>query len=347
MSATVTVVALGDSFSCGEGVGLDICPEQTWPALLCAALPGSRLVNLSRAGARVRDVRRHQLPTAIATEAQLATVMVGLNDVIRSGLSAEQLTADLQVLVKGLVDSGASVLIARWHDPGVVLRLPIGLRRALGARLTTVNNAVDAAVSSAARRHSGTRVRDAYVLDLAGVPELADPGAWAVDGIHPSPAGHRAIARSAWQILASNDLAGLPGRIQYSDEGADLLVMPPGASRSRRARWLCLRGLPWLAQHSGRVVPAVVSMAAEAIREPRPPTGLQGPPTGDQALAVWLASAARDVQRHGVEVPRAVVDGAVVGGAVASDPCAQPLQRRRMTGIGQRPRAPEVARSAG
>jgi len=175
---SVTVVALGDSFSCGEGVGLDTCPEQTWPALLCAVLPGSRLVNLSRAGARVRDVRRHQLPTAIATEAQLATVMVGLNDVIRSGLSAEQLTADLQVLVKGLVDSGASVLVARWHDPGAVLRLPIGLRRALGARLTTVNNAVDAAVSSAARRQSGSRVRDPYVriLDLAGVPELADPG---------------------------------------------------------------------------------------------------------------------------------------------------------------------------
>ena len=346
---SVTVVALGDSFSCGEGVGLDTCPEQTWPALLCAVLPGSRLVNLSRAGARVRDVRRHQLPTAIATEAQLATVMVGLNDVIRSGLSAEQLTADLQVLVKGLVDSGASVLVARWHDPGAVLRLPIGLRRALGARLTTVNNAVDAAVSSAARRQSGSRVRDPYVriLDLAGVPELADPGAWAVDGIHPSPAGHRAIARSAWQILAGSDPAGPPGRIQYSDEGADLLVMPPGPSRSRRARWLCLRGLPWLAQHSGRVVPAVVSMAAEAIREPRPPTGLQGPPTGDQALAVWLATAARDVQRHGVEVPRAVHNGAVVDGAVASGPSAQPLQRRRMTGIGQRPRAPEVARSAG
>lgn len=56
---------LGDSFSCGEGVGLDIRPVQTWTALLCQALPGSRLANLSTAGARVRDVRRIQLPEAV------------------------------------------------------------------------------------------------------------------------------------------------------------------------------------------------------------------------------------------------------------------------------------------
>ncbi|MDQ3475438.1 MAG: GDSL-type esterase/lipase family protein, partial [Actinomycetota bacterium] len=96
---SVTVVALGDSFSCGEGVGLDIRPEQTWTALLCDALPGARLVNLSRAGARVRDVRRHQLPVAVTVRPELVTIVVGLNDVIRSGLSAEQLVLDMRHLV--------------------------------------------------------------------------------------------------------------------------------------------------------------------------------------------------------------------------------------------------------
>ena len=288
-----TVVALGDSFSCGEGVGLDIRPDQTWTSLLCAAFPRARLVNLSAAGARVRDVRRHQLPAAVAAQPQLATIMVGLNDVIRSGLRAEQISLDMQALVDELRGGGATVLIARWHDPGAVLGLPTGLRRALATRLAWVNDAVDAAVAGAlgphAVRHS---IRDLDVivgsgprsgqrtdndvkitskwgvgvltLDLGCVPELTDPGAWAVDGVHPSPAGHRAIALSAARILAANGTPGL--RVP---EVADLLPMPPGAGGTRRARWLLSRGLPWLVQHSGRVAPAVASMATQAIREQR------------------------------------------------------------------------------
>lgn len=301
---SVTIVALGDSFSCGEGVGLDIAPEQTWTALLCAALPGARLTNLSTAGSRVRDVRRHQLPAAVAAQPQLATIMVGLNDVIRSGLCAEQIRWDMQALVDDLRGCGATVLIARWHDPGAVLGLPPGLRRALAQRLAGVNAAVDAAVAAAADtppapgaiREGGPYVVRPYVvtLDLGGIPELTDPGAWAVDGIHPSPAGHRAIALSATRILAGIGVSGV--RIP---KVANLLPMPPGASSARRVRWLLARGLPWLVQHSGRVAPAVASMAMQAFRDQR--------------------------------------------GVVRT----QPLPRRGVTGIGQRSRAAEIARSAG
>jgi len=151
---SLRVVALGDSFSCGEGVGLDIRPEQTWTALLCDALPGAMLVNLSTAGARVRDVRRHQLPAALSVSPDLVTIMVGLNDVIRSGLSAKQIAEDLQVMVGELSGIGSIVLVARWHDPGLVLNVPAGLRRSLALRLAYVNDAVDAAVAAIARSSS-------------------------------------------------------------------------------------------------------------------------------------------------------------------------------------------------
>lgn len=319
---SVTVVALGDSFSCGEGVGLAIRPEQTWTAMLCDALPGSRLVNLSTAGARVRDVRRHQLPAALATHPQVATIMVGLNDVIRSGLTAEHLAADLQVLVRRLSDGGATVLIARWHDPGVVLRLPSGLRAALALRLAWVNQAVDAAVDAAAANTTPSRTREGrgrpYVLtlDLARIPELTDPGAWAVDGIHPSPAGHRAIALSASRILADSGLPGL--RIRAV---TDLLPMPPGPSSARRAGWLLSHGLPWLLQHSTRVVPAVLSMAIQAI--------LEHPPSPAPVLAVSSRTTA-ELQCLGVG---------------SSELGAQSLPGRGMTGVGKDARAPEVART--
>lgn len=342
---SVTVVALGDSFSCGEGVGLDIRREQTWTSLLCEALPGSRLMNLSSAGARVRDVRRQQLPTAVAARPALATIMVGLNDVIRSGLSAAQLIVDMQALVGELRDRGATVLIARWHDPGAVLGLPAGLRRALALRLAWVNAAVDAAVDAAvscgptrdldvlvgSAARSGEQA-DNYVkimreggpcvltLDLGRIPELADPGAWAVDGVHPSPAGHRAIALSATRILADSGLSGL--RIP---EVADLFPMPPGPGSGPRSRWLLTRGLPWLAQHSGRVAPAILSMATQAVREGRQVTRTR-------VLAVRERPAADEVG-----CPFGTVDGL----------SPQALARRSVAGIGEGGRAPEVARTAG
>lgn len=317
------VVALGDSFSCGAGVGLDIRPEQTWTSLLCQAFPGAGLMNLSTAGARVRDVRRHQLPVAVAAGPQLATIMVGLNDVIRSGLSEAQITLDMQVLVDELLSCGATVLIARWHDPGAVLGLPIGLRRALALRLAWVNNAVDAAAASAVPSPSRGGRRNVLTLDLGRIPELTDPGAWAVDGVHPSPAGHQGIALSATRILAGSGLPGLSA--MRIPEVADLLPMPPGPGGGRRARWLWSRGLPWLAQHSGRVAPAVLSMATQAIRDQR-----QVPPT--PVLSVGQRRAAED-------------GGSLVGTVLGVG--TQSLPGRGVAGIGQGARTPEVARTAG
>jgi len=352
----VTVVALGDSFSCGEGVGLNIRPEQTWAALLCAAFPAARLVNLSTAGARVRDVRRHQLPIAMAEQPHLATIMVGLNDVIRSGLCAEQVKLDMESLVGELHTRGATVLIARWHDPGAVLGLPVGLRRALGQRLAWVNDAVDAAAASASAANSPAatgstsgpsscpgpsrrRVAKVLTLDLARIPELSDPGAWAVDGVHPSPAGHRAIALSATRILAGSGLSGL--RIP---DAADLLPMPPGAGAARRTRWLLARGLPWLVQHSGRVAPAVLSMATQAIRDHQQ----RGARTSALSVGQWpaarevgcLVGAAGGVgELNGIGADNRV--GAVNGVGAQSVRCSL------VAGVGQSPGRAEVARPAG
>lgn len=312
-----TVVALGDSFSCGEGVGIDIRPEQTWVALLCDALPAAHLVNLSTAGARVRDVRRDQLPCALVAAPQLATVMVGLNDIIRSGLSAEKLTADLRAMVDELAGCGATVLIARWHDPGAVLGVPVRLRRALALRLAQVNEAVDAAVKG-----GGTPAgrRTILSLDLGRVPELTNPGAWAADGVHPSPAGHRAIARSAGAVLSEAGLSGLLVR-----GCADLLPMPAGPGTARRTAWLLSRGLPWLAQHSGRVAPAVLSMAVQAIRD-------RGDSDDRLASATCDRSAAKEI--------RSLV------GKFGGDR-TEALPGCGVTGLSQHPRTPEIAWTTG
>lgn len=313
---SLTVVALGDSFSCGEGVGIEIRPEQTWAALLCDALPGARLVNLSTPGARLRDVSRDQLPATLAAAPALATIMVGLNDIIRSGLSGDQLTADMRAMVGELASGGAAVLIARWHDPGAVLGIPTRMRRALGERLAMVNDAVDAAVTGVCEPAGWPRV---MTLDLGRIPELTEPGAWAVDGVHPSLAGHRAIARCALAVLSRGGSVApyLPG-------SCEPLAMPAGPSAMRRTAWLLSCGLPWLAQHSGRVAPAVASMALQVIRD----RGQSEDPSAAQEI-------------RAVRAPIGVRLGAPV------EVSAQPLPGRGVTGLGQRRSTAEIAWTAG
>lgn len=221
------VLALGDSFSCGEGVGVRTPPGATWSALLAAALPATAYRCLARPGARAGDVLAQQVPAAVAARPDLATLLVGLNDVCRAGFDADAVATSISASVSALRAAGAQVLVARLHDPTDLLPLPVRLRGRVRARVAAVNAAIDGA----------------FVLDLAGIPALRTRAAWAVDRLHPSAAGHAAIARAAAQAL---------GPLVHGE-----VVAPEGARSPgpvREAAWVLRHGLPYLALHGRRVL---------------------------------------------------------------------------------------------
>jgi len=230
----IRVVALGDSISCGEGVGVRVPPAGTWPALLTACLPAAELVSLARPGAKARDLVLQQLAPALEARPQLATVLVGLNDVLRS--SSCDVEADLDRVVAALRSVGAVVLAVRLHDPVAQLRLPAPLRRAVHRRVAAVNEAVD----RVAGRHG------APLLDLAAISGLRRREAWAVDRLHPGPAGHRAIATAAGATLGLE--LGAPGLPEAAPGLLDEMA------------WVVRHGLPYAAVHGRRMVPGVLSL---------------------------------------------------------------------------------------
>lgn len=238
---TLRVAALGDSLSCGEGVGLQVPLARTWPALLCGTVPGAQLLSLAVAGSRVRDVRATQLPAAVRARPQLATVLVGLNDVSRGGFCADGFRADLQAVVGELRDAGVTVLLGRLHDPCRHLVLPARLRQRVRERIAAVNRAVDAAADG-----------PVHVLDLDRVPALRLRRAWAVDRLHPTAAAHGLLAQAAADLLRRNGFRmGRP-------PAEPLPRRPPGAPQE--AWWLARHALPWLATHVPSVLlPAVAS----------------------------------------------------------------------------------------
>ena len=235
---TVQVVSLGDSVSCGEGIGLSVRSDRTWPALLTAAVPGAELVPLAVAGSRLRDVREHQLPPAVAAEPHLATLLVGLNDVARSGFEPDVFDRELRSVVQALAGTGATVVLGRLHDPCRHLHLPRGVRALVTIRVAAVNAAVDRAAAESAGA--------VLVLDLGVLRELQLRQAWAVDRLHPAAATHSVLARAAADLLrAAGYDVGVP-------VAQPLPARAPG--RVSAAWWAGRHGMPWLAAHTREVL---------------------------------------------------------------------------------------------
>jgi lysophospholipase L1-like esterase len=235
------LAALGDSLSCGEGVGLRVPVSQTWTALVADSLPAGRLVLHATPGARVRDVLQRQAP---AVDCQLATLLIGLNDIARGGFDASRFHRDLQAVVSHLTATGASVLVGKLHDPTALLPLPGVVARLARRRVDDVNAAVDE-LGCWARVH---------LLSLADVPVLQSAAGWAVDRIHPSPAGHRGLAAAASKVLRG---AGWPAARVAEPEPA----RPP--SRWAHSWWLGRHGVPYAATHLRELGQPVVSALSQ------------------------------------------------------------------------------------
>ncbi|GAC1441217.1 MAG: SGNH/GDSL hydrolase family protein [Mycobacteriales bacterium] len=215
------VIALGDSFSCGQGVGLHVPPAQTWVGRLATALD-AELVCLAQAGATVAAVRRRQLPRVPPGD-DVATLLVGLNDVTRGGFDPAGLLVDLAAVVTGLRTAGHRVLLGRLRDPCLMLPLATPLRRWIGARVDAVNQAVDRAA---------TGDPGVSVLDLGTLPDLHSRAAWDTDRLHPSPWGNACIAAAAAAVLTA------PVPVPTVDVPA-----PPRVHQE--AYWALRHGLPW------------------------------------------------------------------------------------------------------
>jgi lysophospholipase L1-like esterase len=76
--------------------------------------------NQSVNGARMVDLRHRQLPDALAVKPDVAVIVAGMNDTLRSDFDPVALRDDLNIAVTALQATGALVLITRFHDHGQV-----------------------------------------------------------------------------------------------------------------------------------------------------------------------------------------------------------------------------------
>jgi lysophospholipase L1-like esterase len=249
-----SLVLLGDSTAVGLG---DPIPGGAWRGVgpLLADALGTSLTNLSFTGARLACLREVQLPQALQASPDVAVLIAGMNDTLRSDFDPARIRADLVTVVETLHSAGAVVLVVRYHDHGKVFRLPAALHRALWNRIDRLNAVIDSVVTE----------HGVACLDLDRMPGAYQVSSWSVDRLHPSELGHRMLARGFAELLAER---GCLVRNPVSMRCSGGIQYGAGA----HVAWLVFKGMPWLWRRGRDLIPYAASIMLRSLLAPEPPT---------------------------------------------------------------------------
>lgn len=260
-------VALGDSTTVGVGDPLNGSTTELsgagarpgegwrgWASLLAEALGSSHRVtfsNLATSGATAPLVAAEQLPETGTGPIDIASLIVGVNDTLRSTFDPGQIRDCLNGCAEQLTARGALLLTVRFHDHGQVFGLPSWLRRPLWQRIEQVNTIYDDLFS----RFGGIRI------DMADYPEVYRRDFWSVDRLHPGERGHRRVARAFADELARSGLRiDVPPDLDCDEDKAP--------TKWADAVWMVREGVPWLGRRAHDLTPWAVKMALTQLRPP-------------------------------------------------------------------------------
>jgi lysophospholipase L1-like esterase len=218
-----------------------------------ATLQGSLLyANLAVRGRVARQIREGQLERAAAMRPDLATVVAGMNDLVRPRFDAGAVGDEVERMQRTLVEGGATVLTFTLPDLGRVM--PLAKR--LAPRTRSLNDAL--------RRASARS--GAILVDLAAHAFAADPRLWSHDRFHANALGHERIAAALAHAI------GLQGADERWREPLPAAPPPTAAERlADEVRWWRAYLLPWVWRHAqgrssgdGRVAKRPVLLPLEA-----------------------------------------------------------------------------------
>ncbi|MFD5177620.1 SGNH/GDSL hydrolase family protein [Nocardia sp. NPDC058379] len=188
-------VALGDSQSEGVGDGTDdtglIGLADRLAVAMARSNPDVLYANLAVRGKLASQVRHEQLDAALALRPDVATVIAGVNDLLRPDFDASVVGGHLDAMFAALIAQGA--VVATVTVPDITRINPV--TRPLGGRVAALNEEIRAV----ARRHG------VLVAETAAHPVCTDPRMWSWDRLHASALGHQRIADALAEVL---DLPG-------------------------------------------------------------------------------------------------------------------------------------------
>jgi lysophospholipase L1-like esterase len=224
-------VALGDSQTEGLHDRYDSGGYRGWADRLAEHLaranPDLSYANLAVRGRIAEQVHAEQLAPALELHPDLATVMAGMNDLIRPHFDAVAVADHVEAMFAALTGIGTHVATVTFPDIGKIMPIARGFR----PRVLDLNERIRAA----AARHGVT------ILDTFPHPITTDPRLWSTDRMHANAFGHARIAAAVAHAL---DLPGSDDTWTHP--------LPPQPQRSAwhvaadEIRWAATFVAPWI-----------------------------------------------------------------------------------------------------
>jgi lysophospholipase L1-like esterase len=180
--AKIRYVAIGDSYSIGEGAS----PNESWPAVLTRHLVEqgvqiTLVANPSRTGWTTQQAIDLELPIFVNAGPNFATLQIGVNDWVQ-GADEETFRKRFVLLVDRMLEvikDKNRLLVVTIPDFGVT---PAGPKYARGRDISEGIAAFNKIIIQEAERR-GLRVVDVFPLSKK---MQSDPALVAADGLHPS-----------------------------------------------------------------------------------------------------------------------------------------------------------------
>jgi acyl-CoA thioesterase I len=194
----IRYVAIGDSYSIGEGAS----PDESWPALLTGHLNANGLhvdlvANPSRTGWTTQQAIDQELPIFLSAKPDFATLQIGVNDWVQ-GIDAETFRKHFALLADrmlAVLPNKNRLLVVTIPDFGVT---PTGPRYARGRNISNGILSFNKIIAEEATKR-GLRVVDVFpVSEKMG----DDPSLVARDGLHPSAKAYADWERIIFPVVS-------------------------------------------------------------------------------------------------------------------------------------------------
>lgn len=242
----ITFAVVGDSAASGVGDSDDHGNHFGWTYHLAKAFHEPLVyINASRPGARSAEVLNIQLPKVLEHTPELAAVIVGGNDLLRSKFSPEIFEKNLRQTLVELVSNGSTIMLLELHDPTVIVPMPYLVGRICRRRVNAVNEAT----------HRLSKEFGAVTLPTRALSGIYEREKWHVDRMHPSKFGHQFIAEQFAVLLRERGY--FVGDVQID----------PVNNRSRKDSilWMLRNGTPWFLKRSVDLLPGLIWLSGAEI----------------------------------------------------------------------------------
>jgi lysophospholipase L1-like esterase len=242
----ITFAVVGDSAASGVGDSDNQGNYFGWTYHLAKAFQEPLVyINASRPGARSGEVLNVQLPKILDHSPELAAVIVGGNDLLRSNFSPETFEKNLRQTMVDLVSNGSTIMLLELHDPTVIVPMPYLVGRICRRRVQAINEVT----------HRLSKEFGAVTLPTRALSGIYEREKWHVDRMHPSKNGHQFIAQEFAVLLRERGY--FIGEVQID----------PINNRSRKDSilWMLRNGTPWFLKRSVDLLPGLIWLSGAEL----------------------------------------------------------------------------------